>query len=61
MNINFVGFVVLFVTTKVFDALCGVIFTHMWEWLFAQIDWHLLTRQLKLNILILYLDWLLRR
>jgi hypothetical protein len=61
MNINFVGFAILCVALKASDAFWGVVFTHMWEWLFAQIDWRSLTRKLKLNLLVLYLDWLVRQ
>ncbi|WP_160148352.1 hypothetical protein [[Leptolyngbya] sp. PCC 7376] len=60
MNINFVGLFFLFLAVKASDAFWEIVFAQMWEWLFAQIDWQALTHKIKLNLLVLYLDWLLR-
>ena len=60
MNINFVGYALFFLAIKVTDVFWEVVFSRMWEELFAQIDWQWLTRKIKLNLLVLLLSLLLR-
>lgn len=61
MFVSWLGFIGLYVATKSGEILLEWLLTQFWQWVFSEENLKNLTTYLKLKIIILYLDWLLKK
>ena len=59
MPINWLGFIILFITTESIKIIIGIFLTRFWTWLLSDENLNRLSTSLKPQILIIYLEFLL--
>lgn len=59
MPINWLGFIILFITTESIKIVVGIFLTRFWTWLLSDENLNRLSTSLKPQILIIYLEFLL--
>ncbi|MGB3694599.1 MAG: hypothetical protein WA865_04330 [Spirulinaceae cyanobacterium] len=61
MQIDWLGFIVLFLLTKSGEIILEQLLTKFWQWVLSETNIKQLILSCKLQILVIYLDWLLER
>ncbi len=61
MQIDWLGFIVLFLLAKSGEIILEQLLTKFWQWLLSERNLKQLVINCKLQILLIYLNWLLER